>query len=120
MAKYFSNSEMACHCCGCLPDGGIDPRLESLLDAMREAVGGPLVLSCAYRCPAHNREVGGVENSFHTQGTAADVQCPDGMSVEELAAIAEECGADGIGKYYNRLFVHVDVRGYAARWTDQD
>ena len=57
MAKYFSNSEMACHCCGCLPDGGIDPRLESLLDAMREAVGGPLVLSCAYRCPAHNREV---------------------------------------------------------------
>ena len=31
MAKYFSESEMACHCCGCLPDGGIDQRLESLL-----------------------------------------------------------------------------------------
>ena len=86
MAKYFSESELACHCCGGMPENGIDPRLENLLDAMREAVCGPLVLSCAYRCPPHNREEGGVENSFHIQGKAADVQCPDGMSVEELAS----------------------------------
>ena len=34
--------------------------------------------------------------------------------------VAEECGADGIGKYYYQDFVHVDVRGYEARWSDMD
>ena len=119
MAKYFSDDEFRCKHCGELPRGGINPRLFDVLDEMREAAG-PLVLSCGYRCPEHNTEVGGVANSQHVLGNAADVLCPDGMSVEELAKTAEDCGADGIGKYYDSLFVHVDVRGYAARWTDQD
>ena len=120
MAKYFTPEEMSCRCCGQLPDDGIDSRLQYVLDAMREAVGGPLILSCCYRCPSHNAEVGGVPNSQHVYGRAADVLCPDGMSVDELADIAEQCGGDGIGRYYNSGFVHVDTRGYAARWTDQD
>lgn len=119
-SKYFSDSELVCKCCGQLPESGIDERLLQVLDAVRERVGGPVSLSCAYRCPSHNAEVGGVPDSQHVQGCAADVLVPDGMSVEELAQIAEECGADGIGKYYDSLFVHMDTRGYAARWTDQD
>ena len=119
-SKYFTDSEMACKCCGQLPENGMDERLLQVLDAIREKVGGPVTLSCAYRCPAHNAEVGGVPDSQQVQGCAADVLVPDGMSVEQLAGIAEECGADGIGKYYDSLFVHVDTRGYAARWTDQD
>ena len=75
-------------------------------------------LSCCYRCPQHNAEVGGVPNSQHVYGRAADVLCPDGVSVDELAEIAEECGADGIGRYYDAQFVHVDTRGYAARWEE--
>lgn len=119
-SKYFSDSELACRCCGQLPDNGMDERLLQVLDAIRETVGSPVSLSCAYRCPSHNSEVGGVPNSFHTQGIAADVLVPDGMSVNELAKIAEQCGADGIGRYFDSLFVHVDTRGYAARWTDND
>lgn len=119
-SKYFSDSELACRCCGQLPENGIDERLLQVLDAIRERVGGPVNVSCAYRCPSHNAEVGGVPNSQHVEGCAADVLVPDGMSVNELAEIAEECGADGIGRYYDSLFVHVDTRGYAARWTDQD
>ena len=115
MAKYFSAEEMACKCCGSLGDG-IDVRLQNLLDAMREAVGGPLHVSCVYRCPEHNAEVGGVPNSFHVQGKAADVLVPDGWTVDELADLAESLGADGIGRYYNDGFVHVDTRGYYARW----
>lgn len=117
-SKYFSDEELTCHCCGQYPEGGMDSKLLDLIDAMREKVGGPLILSCAYRCPSHNAEVGGVPNSQHVQGCAADVQIPDGMTVDQLAQIAEECGADGIGCYYNSDFVHVDTRGYAARWTD--
>lgn len=118
MAKYFTPEEFACKCCGQLP--GIDVRLQNVLDAMREKCGVPLTLSCAYRCPKHNAEVGGVPNSQHVTMCAADVIVPDGFTVEQLAGIAEQCGADGIGRYYDSGFVHVDTRGYAARWTDRD
>lgn len=66
MAKYFDRSEFVCKCCGEEP--GIDVRLQNILDAMRERVGRPLELSCAYRCPSHNAEVGGVPNSQHVLG----------------------------------------------------
>ena len=119
-SKYFSFFLLACHCCGELPENGIANELLEVLDAMREQIGAPLLLSCAYRCPAHNKEVGGVPNSQHVQGCAADVLLPEGKSVDELATIAENCGADGIGSYYDSGFVHVDTRGYTARWTDRD
>ena len=119
-SKYFSDEELACKCCGQLPDGGMDPRLLDVLDAMREEIGDPLTLSCAYRCPTHNAEVGGVPNSQHVQGCAADVLLPDGMTVDELAELAERCGADGIGRYWSQGFVHVDTRGEWARWTEND
>lgn len=117
MAKYFSAEEMACRCCGSLGDG-IDVRLQNVLDTMREMAGCPLSLSCCYRCPEHNAEVGGVPNSQHVLGKAADVRVPDGMTVDELANIAEAAGADGIGRYYGDQFVHVDTRGYTARWEE--
>ena len=119
-SKYFSVEELACKCCGQLPDDGMDPRLLDVLDAMREEIGAPLTLSCAYRCPAHNAEVGGVPNSQHVQGCAADVLLPDDMTVDELAELAERCGADGIGRYWSQGFVHVDTRGEWARWTEND
>lgn len=118
MSKYFSNDELACKCCGQLPANGMDDRLLQILDAIREVIGGPVTLSCAYRCPDHNAEVGGVPNSYHIQGIAADVIVPDGLTVDQLAGIAEQCGADGIGRYYGQEFVHVDTRGYEARWEE--
>lgn len=116
LSEHFDSSEFACKCgCGGLSNGAdINPRLVEVLERMRVACGCPLILSCAYRCPSHNAEVGGVYNSQHIYGTAADVQLPDGFSVAQLAEIAEEAGADGIGQY--DWGVHVDVRGYAARW----
>ena len=41
MAKYFSRQEFACKHCGAEP--GMDVRLQNILDAMREKVGGPLI-----------------------------------------------------------------------------
>ena len=108
--KYFSDAELTCHCCGTYPTEGMDSNLLDLLDEIRETVGGPVNLSCAYRCPAHNAEVGGVVNSQHVLGTAADVIVPDGWTVDELADLAVRLGADGVGRYYDAGFVHVDVR----------
>lgn len=117
MSKYFTDDEFKCKCCGQLPENGMDEHLIRLLDSMREAIGFPLYLSCAYRCPSHNAEVGGVPNSQHVQGCAADILVPEGHNVESLAQVAEICGADGVGRYYNDGFVHVDTRGEYARWN---
>lgn len=127
IGTYFDDYEFACNCDRHEVDENghnkldhiIDKRLVDLLDAIRERLGVPLYINSGYRCPEHNAEVGGVADSQHVVGTAADITY-DGIDVDYLAQIAEECGADGIGRYYNQDFVHVDVRGWAARWTDQD
>lgn len=117
MAKHFKPSEFRCKCKRCVnaPDPVVSDRLLTVLDKIRESVGVPVVVLSGYRCPAHNKEVGGVNDSQHTKRTAADIRA-EGFSVEELAGVAEKCGADGIGKYPKQNFVHVDMRGKRARW----
>ena len=110
IGEYFDDYEFSCNCERHEVDENghnvldhiIDKRLVDLLDAIRERLGVPVTINSGYRCPEHNAEVGGVPNSYHTQGLAADITY------------------DGIGKYYYQDFVHVDVRGYAARWSDMD
>lgn len=116
LSEHFDSSEFACKCgCGGMNNGaGVNYRLVQVVETMRQLCGCPLELSCAYRCPDHNAEVGGVWNSQHVYGEAADVQTPPGYTPLELFKIAEKAGADGIGIY--EWGVHVDVRGYAARW----
>ena len=116
LSEHFDSSEFACKCgCGGLEEGaGIDRRLVDVLENMRQFLGVPLEINSGYRCPAHNLSVGGVWNSQHTKGTAADVALPEGMDAEYLAVVAEKFGADGIGVY--DWGVHVDVRGYKSRW----
>ena len=95
-SKYFSDAELQCHGDGCC-DGGaynVSPRLLELLDQLRENIGGPLNLSCAYRCPAHNAEVGGVPNSQHALGNAADILCPDWLSMGEFRWYVEQLPFD--------------------------
>jgi len=109
MSKYFTEAEEVCKCCGQLPENGMSDVLLSKLDELRELAGEPIHISCMYRCPKHNAEVGGVPNSQHVDGTAADIYC-DGLTVDELADLAVKVGFDGIGRYYDSQFVHVDVR----------
>jgi len=125
MAKYFSEDEFKCKCCGELPANGIDENLQELLDDIRERVGQPIILNCCYRCDSHNAEVGGVKGSQHNADpcTAADIDASE-IGVEELAQIAESLGADGVGRYFGDAgtFVHVDVRsgriGDNYRWNE--
>lgn len=122
-SKYFGAEETECHCgCGF---NNPSPILLRYLDRLREKVGAPVTLTCVCRCPEHNAEVGGVSNSQHLLGAAADVVVPDGMTVDELADISLDIGFDGVGRYYKDEFVHVDVRdgGTMAgcyQWTDDD
>lgn len=116
MAKYFTESEMVCNCCGQLPPDGIDSRLYDLLDSIRSKLNKPVYVLSGYRCPSHNASVGGVSNSQHLLGKAADITYDD-IDVDYLGHLAYMCGARGIGFYFNDGFVHVDVRDNWAEWV---
>lgn len=47
--------------------------VDNVLDPLREAYGQPIIVSSGYRCPQLNKAVGGVKNSQHTLGMAADI-----------------------------------------------
>ena len=119
-SPHFSESELSCHCCGRGVEK-ISPRLLELLEQLRANIGGAIEISCAYRCPKHNAEVGGVPNSQHVLGTAADVQTPNYEfchTPEQLQWYCEQLPFDGIGLY--DWGCHVDVReggiGAGIRW----
>ena len=54
--------------------------INHVLDPLREWYGKPIYVNSGYRCPELNKVVGGVENSFHVSGCAADI---DARSYEE-------------------------------------
>lgn len=114
VSKNFKRSEFVCKCgCG---KYNADPKLIKSLQKLRDTIGTPIVINSACRCEAHNKAVGGVPNSQHVQGKAADIRV-SGLTPKELAKFAEEIpdfNKGGIGTYNS--FVHVDVRGTKARW----
>jgi len=68
LSRNFRESEFACSCCGKV---NISRKLVRCLQQLRDVVG-PITITCGYRCPRHNREVGGVKGSLHIAGMAAD------------------------------------------------
>jgi len=115
LSAHFSKAELACHCCGELK---LEKRLVDALEELRRLAGRAIVIHDGYRCPGHNQEVGGVTNSEHTRGMAADLEIP-GLSLQqtyELACQVPEFADGGIG-VYDGGFLHADVRSYMARWA---
>ncbi len=108
LSAHFSMREFVCpHCNGGFPR----PRLLALLEKIRYAYGKPLVVRSGYRCPIHNKRVGGAAMSQHMLGSAADIP-PIGLSLEA----ARRLGAVGCGLKGDEV-VHVDVRdGVAQTW----
>lgn len=47
------------------------------LDTIREGYGKPIVINSGYRCPALNKAVGGVTDSYHQKGLAVDIRWDD-------------------------------------------
>lgn len=77
------------------------------LDAIRAAVGFPLVVTSGFRSAAHNAQVGGVANSSHTRGLAVDLAAPTESAKQAIARAAIAQGITRIG--WGRTFIHLDV-----------
>jgi zinc D-Ala-D-Ala carboxypeptidase len=116
LSKHFHLQEFDCKCTR--PECSVtlvSDELVACLEALRERAGA-VSIDDAYRCPAHNKEVGGCANSQHELGNAADIKTPIGPAA--TATAAEQIPSfknGGIGRY--ATFTHVDVRGKRARWN---
>ena len=49
----------------------------TILQPLRDALGCPIIINSGYRCPQVNKLVGGVANSQHMSGCAADIRPAD-------------------------------------------
>ena len=107
----FSPREIACKGTGELV---VDDQALDKLQALRTRLGKPLVLTSAYRSPAHNKRVGGAKNSRHMQGDAFDVRM-ENHDPHEFEAAARAVGFTGFGYYPKSGFMHVDT-GPARSW----
>lgn len=121
--RYFTRAEFRCPCgrCGGFP---VEPEetMVRVVDEIRHRAGVPVTIvdsgGSGIRCPEHNAEVGGVANSEHLYGRAADLHSK--LPPDELYRIAVEVTAEmipgrgGIGLY--SWGIHVDTGEYS-RWN---
>lgn len=107
----FSPREIACKGTGELV---VDDNALDRLQALREYLGKPLILTSAYRSAAHNKRVGGAKGSKHMEGIAFDVRM-DNHDPHEFEAAARAMGFTGFGYYPKSGFLHIDT-GPARAW----
>jgi len=115
LSAHFSREEFVCHCCG---EFLLDDRLLAALEILRKRAGQAVLVLSGYRCPGHNRRIGGAANSQHVLGKAADIRM-HGLTLQQMYELAEsvdDFARGGIG-VYDRGFLHVDVREHRARWA---
>lgn len=107
LARCFNENGARCRECRLkqpankLPDGveeNLQALVDNVLDPVRERYGKPIKVNSGFRCPIHNRTVGGVPNSQHVKGEAADIipvsseKIKVKSELERLVKIIEELG----------------------------
>ena len=119
--EYFTREEFRCQCGGKYCNGfPVEPeeKLVRTVDEIRRRLGVPVSIVDAggsgVRCEVHNAAVGGVYNSEHLYGRAADLH--SSVSPARMKAVAEEVmgQSGGIGLY--DWGIHVDTGKYS-RWN---
>lgn len=61
--------------------------VDMVLQPLRNIYQKPIIITSGYRCAALNKLVGGVANSYHLQGNAADIRVHSQEEAEEIFRI---------------------------------
>lgn len=113
VAENFNSTEFDCNGVDCCNETKISPRLVEILQNIRDHFGNQVIINSAFRCDEHNKNVGGVENSRHTKGDAADIVVKN-VAPLDVAKYCEKIGVKGIGLY--DWGCHVDTREEKSFW----
>lgn len=84
--------------------------VDNVLDPVRDMVDAPIIITSGYRCPQVNRLVGGVDNSQHMSGCAADFHVKgftSSMMLEVFFYILNRLEYDQLIYYRSENFIHV-------------
>lgn len=109
LSPNFQIREFACKHCQKVKLRHL-PELADRLQALRAHYAKPVRINSGYRCPEHNKAIGGVPHSYHVQGMAVDVHVggsADQVPPGDVAAYARTLGWGGVGRYSN--FTHLDL-----------
>jgi hypothetical protein len=89
--NWFIPEEFECQCknkrcVGKEPQMRMNPLLLQALNRVREEFKKPIIVTSGFRCPDHNKAIGGAIKSQHLQGTAADIRPASGKKedLEEM------------------------------------
>lgn len=83
----------------------------NVLDPLREWYGKPIYVNSGYRCTALNKAVGGVANSQHLTGQAADIDVNDRAENRKLMKhIEDNLDFDQLIWENGGAWVHVSYR----------
>ena len=104
--KYFTLDEFDCPS---LPNSGknMDSSFLAKLEQAREIAGIPFKVTSGYRTKEHNEEVGGVPNSSHLIGVAADIAVSSGSERYTILNALIKAGFKRIG--VAKTFIHCDT-----------
>lgn len=124
LSRNFCAAEFRCKC-GRTHDTLISSELVINLQRLVDALGASkAIITSGYRCPAHDRAVGGNGSGQHTKGTAADVIFYDrngyAINTRLVACKAQDLGFNGIAnidKTYH--YIHLDVRTGSKWYGDE-
>ena len=122
LSENFNSSEFDCHGSGCCSETIINPKLVEYVQKIRDHFGKSITVTSGYRCPTHNKRIGGATGSRHSKGDAADIVV-SGVAPREVAKYAESIGIKGIGLYETNAdghFTHVDTRDVKSFWYGQN
>ena len=124
LTEHFNAREFRCKC-GKSHDFLISDELVSKLEQLYAALDcGKIIVNSGYRCPEHDKAVGGTSTGQHTKGTAADVVCYDKsgniISAKTVCCKAQDLGFGGIANITSAYTsVHLDVRTGAKWYGDE-
>jgi peptidoglycan hydrolase-like protein with peptidoglycan-binding domain len=107
--KHFKRHEFACKCgryCNGYPTE-MKKGVLTVLDRTREHFGSPAIVSSGLRCKQHNANVGGVANSRHLSGKAADF-CVKGKTAAQVLAYVQNQPETRCAYAIDNSYVHVD------------
>ena len=121
---HFNAREFRCSC-GKSHETLLASELVDKLEQLYTALNcSKIIVTSGYRCPEHDKAVGGTSSGQHTKGTAADVCCygQDGqpISSKTVCCKAQDLGFTGIANITSSYqYTHLDVRTSGKWYGDE-